>query len=283
MGFHDEEGYVFRDRYPEREDVYRLFDESSDEARRKLACRLNLSYGRHARERFDLFLGPVGAPLLVFVHGGYWQSLSKERFSFVAQAFVERGFSVALPNYPLATAVSLASIVNSVRLSVPAIFAELRNAGHAPPFWIASGHSAGGHLAAMLAITDWHGFGLPLAGCAPISGIFDLEPLIATSLNAALRLDAQEAARLSPAKMPIHGGRLLAFVGADETPAFRSQSEVYREHWLRNGGVGECIQLSNRNHYTILLDLLEERSEIAGNILSWAQGFRGEGKAGDRR
>jgi arylformamidase len=174
--------------------------------------------------------------------------------------------------------VPLAQIVESLYRSVPAIFASLSGAGRAPPFWIVSGHSAGGHLAAMMAITDWpvRRIHVPLAGCVPISGIFDLEPLIGTSINTALRLDSQGAALLSPSRIRAHGARMIAVVGAEETPSFIAQSENYVRHWQECGGCAELALLRKRNHYTILCDLTEEKSAIEGRILSLAHGFRAE-------
>jgi arylformamidase len=269
----NEAGYVFRDRYPEREHVYRRFDEASAAARATLPCRRNLPYGPHPRQVFDLFAAGEGAPLVIFVHGGYWQSLDKERYSFVAAALVPRGFSVALPNYPLAPDASLEAIVESVGGCLPAILQALGT----PPFWIATGHSAGGHLAAMLAMAGDAG-NVPLAACAPISGIFDVEPLVETSLNAALGLDRQRAAKLSPMRRPPPLCPLTAFVGADETPDFVRQSRQVVEHWHASGRHAEFVSLREKNHYTVLCDLLEEQSEIAEGITRAAQAFRREEK-----
>ncbi|TPI52117.1 MULTISPECIES: alpha/beta hydrolase [unclassified Mesorhizobium] len=274
MGLANEAGYVFRDRYPEREHVYRRFDEASAAARASFPCRRDVPYGAHPRQIFDLFPGSDGAPLVVFVHGGYWQSLDKDRYSFVAAALVPRGFSVALLNYPLAPAAGVAEIVESVRGCLPMVLEALRPP---PPFWIATGHSAGGHLAAMLAMTS-HAANVALAACAPISGIFDLEPLVETSLNAALELDQERAAKLSPIRRRPMACPLTAFVGAAETSDFAGQSRQFVEHWRAAGQHAELVSLRDKNHYTVLCDLLEERSEIAEGIMRLAQAFRREEK-----
>lgn len=278
----NERDYVFRDRYPERDSIYRLFDDKSAEARREHEFLADIRYGKDARETFDFFPGNRAGPLLVFVHGGYWQSLSKDRFSFVAAAFVKNGFSVALPNYPLAPKVSVGEIVDSVKRSVPAIFNAAADAGRSPPCWIAAGHSAGGHIAAMLAIAGRRERdSLPaLAGCAPISGIFDLEPLIDTSLNKTLRLDTKQAVSLSPVRIPASCGRLAAFVGDAETDGFLAQSTAYADHWRACGGNARLVRLSKRNHYTILTDLIGDRSDIAEAITALADDFleQGEGR-----
>lgn len=274
MGLANEAGYVFRDRYPEREHVYRRFAEESAAARASLPCHRNMPYGAHRRQVFDLFPAGDGAPLVVFVHGGYWQSLDKDRYSFVAAALVPRGFSVVLLNYPLAPAASLEAIVESVSGCMPAVLEAL---GMPPPFWIATGHSAGGHLAAMLAMTSGTG-NVALAACAPISGIFDIEPLVETSVNAALELDPERAAKLSPIRCPPVSCPLTAFVGAAETSAFAGQSRQFMEHWRAAGQHAELVSLQDKNHYTVLCDLLEERSEIAEGIMRVAQAFRREEK-----
>lgn len=274
MGLANEAGYVFRGRYPEREHVYRRFEEASVAVCAALPRRRNLSYGTHPRQVFDLFPAGEGAPLVIFVHGGYWQSLDKDRYSFVAAALIPRGFSVALPNYPLAPDASLEEIVESVGGCLPAVLEALETS---PPFWIATGHSAGGHLAAMLAMTGEAG-NVPLAACAPISGIFDVEPLVETSLNAALGLDRQRAAKLSPMRRPPPHCLLTAFVGADETSDFVGQSRRFVEHCHASGRNAELVSLRDKNHYTVLCDLLGEHSQIAEGITRAAQAFRREEK-----
>jgi arylformamidase len=274
----NESGYVFRDRHPERLDVYRRFDEASAAARAALSCLLDVPYGPHPRQTFDLFPAAEGAPLVVFFHGGYWQSLDKDRYSFVASSLVRHGFSVALPNYPLAPAAPMEAIVEGLGGCLSAIIRAMRVA---PPFWMAAGHSAGGHLAAILAMTSVAP-GAPLAACVPISGIFDVEPLVQTSLNAALGLDRERARRLSPARLAPPQCRLAAIVGADETADFLAQSQDFVEHWRACGENAEVVLMRAKNHYTILCDLLEERSEIAAQIKGAAESFR-QGKSGERR
>ncbi|RWA67329.1 alpha/beta hydrolase [Mesorhizobium sp.] len=267
-----EYGYVFRDRHPERTDVYRLFDEASAAARSSLICQRNVVYGAHPREVFDLFPAGERAPLVVFVHGGYWQSLDKDRYSFVASVLVGRGFSVALPSYPLAPETPIETIVTGIGAFLPAI---LRALPTPPAFWIATGHSAGGHLAATLAMRSPMA-SVPLAACVPISGIFDVEPLAETSLNAALGLDRERAARISPIRWPVPHCRLAAIVGTDETQEFREQSQRFSSYWSDSGQHAELVPMHGKNHYTILCDLLEERSEIAEEIVRMAEAFRRE-------
>lgn len=266
-----EAGYVFRERHPERVEVYARFDAASALVRAATRFRRNVPYGDHPRETFDLFEPRVGAPLFVFIHGGYWQSLDKDRYSFVAGAMARHGFSVALPNYPLAPEMPLEGIVESIGRCIPAIINAMRAP---PPFWVISGHSAGGHLAAMAAL------GAPsdlpsLTACIPISGIFDVAPIVETSLNAALRLDIGRAKALSPIRRSPSFCRLVAVVGAEETPDFLEQSRRFTSHWGTSGAAARLQALPGRNHYTILCDLLEERSEIARHIVQATEAYSG--------
>lgn len=258
-----EAGYVFRERYPEREEVYARFDAASALVRVALPFRQNVPYGIHPRETFDLFEPHAGAPLLIFIHGGYWQSLEKDRYSFVAGAMAREGFAVALPNYPLAPETPLEAIVESIGRSIPAIVGSMRTP---PPFWVVSGHSAGGHLAAMAALSAPSGLP-PLAACVPISGIFDVTPMVETSLNATLQLDVGRATALSPISRSPLSCRLVAVVGAEETPDFLEQSRRFTSHWETSGAAAHLKTLPSRNHYTILCDLLEEHSEIVRQII----------------
>lgn len=261
----DEPDYVFRDRHPERHDVYALYDMESERSRKEFQCFLDLPYGQHERMTFDLFPGRRNNPLVIFFHGGYWQSLDKRRFSFVAGALRARGFSVALPNYPLAPGVTLERCVAAVVSSVPAVFEALSRFGAQPSVWLTSGHSAGGHLAV------WAGKAAsqmpqlrtrPFAGMAPISGIFDLQPLVGTSLNRALKLTLARAAGLGPVNQDLPRTSYRLFVGSDETAGFVGQSETFR-HRLSDAGRDVIIErLAGRNHYTVLKDLLSTDSSV---------------------
>ncbi len=137
----------------------------------------------------------------MFLHGGYWRMLDKSDFSFVAAPFVARGYAVAVVNYDLCPDVSIATIVDEARRAVAWLAREGAAHGANPDRIVVGGHSAGGHLAAMLFATDWAALGLardPIAGAVSLSGVHDLAPMVQFSFNADFKLDAAEAARLSP-------------------------------------------------------------------------------------
>ncbi len=260
-----EEGYVFRHLYPEREAIYCSFADSSAATRAVLVCRGDIAYGAHARQRFDLFPGKRGSPVLIFIHGGYWRSQAKESFSFVAKPFVAAGYSVALIGYPLLPDLSFAALCESVRAGTEAALATIVDMGLRPAFWTLAGHSAGGHLAAFLTGLEWPRHGPP-RGCLAISGIFDLEPLLATSLGGMLGLDSAAAASLSPLRIARCQGRLLAAVGTAETEAFQNQSRAYAAHWTAQGCEARLVWLKHRHHYDILCDFMQSRSELVDHF-----------------
>lgn len=203
--------------------------------------RRHLGYGTSERQAIDLFLpgAAAAAPLHVFIHGGYWQSQARENFAFVARPFVERGIAVALIGYDLAPTVTVTTIAGQVRSALAWLHANGARHGVDPGRLVISGHSAGGHLAALALATDWRARGLPadlVKGVCAISGLFDLEPVRRCYLNDVLKMDAAEAAALSPIHMETPGtAPVLLTVGGAETEAFLEQSRGYAGH-LENQG-----------------------------------------------
>ncbi len=223
-------------------------------------ARLDLAYGEHSRERIDVFLPEAGgeAPLHVFFHGGYWQSLQRSNFSFIAAAMNAAGLAVAVVGYPLCPEVDLQRIVSAARSAIVWLATAKIPGIRATPMHVA-GHSAGGHLTAMIATTDWSNLDsrLParlLNGIAPISGVFDLEPIVHTRINDALHLDVETARGLSaPDAAPQPECKLNAFVGAEESDEFKRQSEAFAEAWQQRGGDAPVVQhVAGCNHFTVL-------------------------------
>lgn len=196
-----------------------------------------LRYGPGPREAMDLFLPggtPRGAALLI--HGGYWQALGREWGSHWAAGLLAQGIAVALPSYDLCPSVPLARVCAQVEAASATLHARLGMK------LLAMGHSAGGHLAAWLLSRAPH-----VAAALPISGLFWLEPLLPTSLNAALRLDAPTARELSPGLWPTPGKPLHLVVGGAESAEFLRQSRDFAQAW---GGSFEAPE--GLNHFTVL-------------------------------
>ena len=186
------------------------------------------------RQRYDLFrAGGEDAPLVVYIHGGYWQRGDRKDYSFVARELNANGITVAIPSYSLCPAVSVMEIGDEIQQCIAALWKET---GKRP---IVMGHSAGGHLTAEMLARDWSGFpGVPAdlvrAGYA-ISGMFDLAPLIGTSINEAVGLTAGTARAASPLfrPPPPKGRRFIAAVGGDESSEFLRQAEISRKAGAR--------------------------------------------------
>ena len=197
---------------------------------------LDLAYGPSERNRYDLFrAGDPKAALVVYIHGGYWQRGDRKDYSFLAKELNAAGIDVALPSYTLCPAASVMDIIGELRACLIAIW---RKTGKHP---VVTGHSAGGHLTGAMVATDWSKVAdapadLVRAG-VPISGVFELEPLIPTSINDLVGLDAAAARAASPLLWPPppKSRRLVAAVGGDESSEFLRQSRVIAEAWAKAG------------------------------------------------
>jgi arylformamidase len=216
---------------------------------------LGVPYGPTERQAMDLFWpGPQrDGPVALFIHGGYWQRLDRSWVSHLAAGLLGHGVAVALPSYDLCPHVTLAELVEQVRQGALFLY---RRVGRQ---LLAAGHSAGGHLAAMLLATDWAARGAPNAvvSAMPISGLFDLPPLVATSVNDKLGLDEEQARQLSPLFLPQPGGRLHAYVGGDEGREYTRQSSSIAEAW---GGTWASVR--GANHFTIVEALADPGSPM---------------------
>ena len=247
--------------------LFEDFERRSADAVRSGACELDLRYGTAERCTVDFFdAGPAARGVLIYLHAGYWQWRDKAGFRFIAPALVRRGLHVAMVNYPLCPTVSLADLTETVRTAVPVVLGRV---DAALPL-VAMGHSAGGHLAMEMALTDWTARGLPMAtvaGVVALSGLYDLAPLVQTSLNENLRLDAQSAAAASPLYRAAPGGPpLLLAAGADETPAMREQSRRMHEVWLAMGNPSVLHYEPDADHFSLLQRLVTPRSALGQQV-----------------
>jgi arylformamidase len=270
-----ERGYNNRAAVPDHPRWFERWAQSSREARERYAPRLDVRYGPHPKETLDLFL-PAGRPrgTLVFIHGGYWRALDKGDHSFVAGPFVEQGLAVVVPNYDLCPDVGIGTIVEEMRRCVAWLAHEGTRLGARAAPLVVAGHSAGGHLAAMMLATPASGFGAgshPVAGAASVSGVHDLRPMVLFSFNTDFRLDEAEAVRLSPALMaPATPAPVLAAVGADETSEFVRQTRLLWDAWPVNRPAGETAPLvvPGRHHFSIVHDYADADSDLVRRTLA---------------
>ncbi len=211
----------------------------------------DVAYGPTPRQAMDIFWPEAGrgGRLAMVIHGGYWQGLDKSFASHLAGGLLARGVAVAVPSYDLCPQVPLATIVEQMRAAARFLIARHGRLD------LASGHSAGGHLAAMLLADGL----VPVA--VPVSGLFDLRPLVKTTINAALGLDEAEAWRLSPLGLPRPAGRLHAVVGGAEGAEYRAQSGAIAGAWG-----GSWAVLAGEDHFSIPGALARANSGLISTI-----------------
>jgi arylformamidase len=219
------------------------------------------SYGPGARHVIDIFPSRSEGAMVVFIHGGYWQALDGSFFSHLAAGLNAHGVGVAIPSYDLCPQVSIDDIVRQMRMAAR----ELARLGQ---HLVISGHSAGGHLAACLMSTDWQSIDAALPqhlvkAAYTISGLFDLGPLVKTSVNNALGLDQASASKASPLfwPPPSHGS-LDAVVGGDESAEYFRQSRTIVDVWRRGGIETRFAEIPGANHFTAIAPLADPRSAM---------------------
>ena len=238
------------------------------------SCTQNLAYGSNADERLDLFKPSTtkGAPLHIFIHGGYWRALSKDDSAFAAPMFQQHGSFFAALDYTLAPNATLTQIVEQNRLAISWLFQNAENLGFDRNRFYLSGSSAGAHLAIMMLLTDWSRYGLPqnvIKGVCAVSGIYDLEPIRLSYVNEPLGMSAREAAENSPMGKALrnHCPVILAY-GDNETSEFKRQTNEYREFLSESAETASFREIENRNHFDVVMDLMHSDSWLAQQVLS---------------
>jgi arylformamidase len=237
---------------------------------------LGVAYGGSARQTLDIFWPDTSreAPLALFIHGGYWQALDPSFFSHLAKAPNANGMAFAFCGYDLCPQVTVADIIEQVRASALFLWKEYRRK------IVVSGHSAGGHLTACLLATDWKKYDpsapedLAPSGVS-ISGLFDLTPLVPTTVNNALKLDEAEAARSSPLRWPLTGKRVLdTWVGGAESSEYLRQSRTVADEWKKRGAATAYREIRGANHFTVLGPLGDPSSEISQRLAALSHALR---------
>jgi arylformamidase len=269
-----ERGYNNRAAVPDHPRWFARYAELSAAAVAALSPQRDLRYGPGPKETLDLFAPPARARgTFAFIHGGYWRALDKADFSFVATPLVADGYAVANVNYDLCPDVSISTIVGQIVRAVTWLARDGAVHGAVGPL-VVGGHSAGGHLAAMLWTIDWAlaGFGrAPFVAGLSLSGVHDLAPMVQFSFNADFRLDAAGAAQLSPARLePRVDAPLLVAVGGSETSEFLRQARLQWEAWpaQRPAGSAGSLVLPGKDHFSVVADLADAQSELTRGVLA---------------
>jgi arylformamidase len=257
-----EREYNNRALVPEHPAFFARWEKDSAYVRRTLDCEIDVPYGRDTRHRIDLF--PARAPrgTLVFIHGGYWRSLDKSMFSWLAAPFVAAGIGVAMPNYRLAPAVRIDQIIEDALAAMNWLMLNGVKHRMATQRVVVSGHSAGGHLTAAIMATPWSKLQFDptrIVGGVPISGLVDFEPLRRHSFNADFFLDEDAVKRLDlHTRAATVAAPLVVAVGGDESSEFVRQSRMLADAW--HDQVKSLLVLPGYNHFSIV-DAFAERGQ----------------------
>ena len=255
-----------RARWPEHPQFFERWARDSAAVRARGRCHLDIAYGPAPAETLDIFPAPgaATAPLLAFIHGGYWQALDKSDYSYLAPAFVEDGIAFASLNYGLAPDTKIGTMIEQTRRALAWLHTHAHAYGIDRARIVVAGHSAGGHLAAMALSTDWPAFAptLPstlLAGGCAISGVYDLEPVRLSYHNKILGIAAAEAAPWSPLHcLPTAAPPLVLAVGSEETDEFLRQQAEYAAAWQARGLPLREVGMTGLHHFSAV-DVLGDR------------------------
>jgi arylformamidase len=252
------------------------YHERSEAARAQCPGFTTLAYGDDPAERIDFFPAEEpSAPLLIFIHGGYWQELSKREASFPAVDCRRNGLAYAAINYGLAPAATMGQMIERCRMAVAALYANAQQLGFNARAIYISGSSAGAHLAAMTALASWNRYGVDpaaLRGAILLSGIYELEPLVRTYINKPLGLTVESARRYSPISRLDRAGAalppMLVTYGEHETSEFKRQSAQFVTALRRHSIDAELMEIDGRNHFDIAFDLVDERTVLGRAALA---------------
>ena len=266
--------------YPEH---FRKWAAGSQDVLRGGTCPFDVRYGGGPGEHLDVFRtesagGHDHAPVLVFIHGGYWRALDKKDHAFVAPAFTRKGVCVVVPNYALCPAVTIPDIVMQMVRALAWTWKHIAQYGGNRDRIVVAGHSAGGHLAAMMAACLWKTYdpALPhdlVKGALSISGLHDLEPIMHTTfLQPSVNLTDAQVQMASPARLPTPAqGKLYSVCGALESEEFHRQTQLIRDAWGA-ARVPLCELVPGRNHFSVLEDFAAPGNRVHDLALELIQG-----------
>jgi len=260
--------YNNRELFPDHPRHFARWQEASARARSTMTCTLDRAYGSSAGETLDIFPARKGdGSALMFIHGGYWRSLDKKDFSFLAPAWVDAGVSLVVVNYSLAPAVTMERIVQQMLAASAWLYRHAEEYGMDEERLFVSGHSAGGHLAAMMLAALWPVYDRSLPkdlykGALAVSGVYDLRPLVQVDwLQGDLRLDEATALKLSPAFLPPATRAPLALaVGGLESSEFKRQNALLAQRW--KPVLARDVPMPGRDHFTVIDGLADRANPL---------------------
>ena len=263
-----EKGYNLRAAFPDFPEVAKGWQDKSAALIARLKPERDIAYGDRPLQNLDFYsAGSALAPVLVFVHGGYWQSGDKDDVGFIAEPYVAAGIHVAVINYSLAPQARIEEMVTEVRRAIKWLHDNAARFGFDPNQISIMGHSAGGHLVASMVTDTPENKTLPaLRFVFAISGVFDLPPLVPSTVNKALTLDLSRAQALSPAGYrPLPGACVHTIIGEHETLQFHLQSAAIAQQW---GSVVTDHHVVPDTHHFTVLDVLADVSSPYSRVIA---------------
>jgi arylformamidase len=229
-----------------------------------------VDYGSGELEDLDLFLppDPQGAPIHMYIHGGFWRSRYKTDFSYIAEPLVDAGAIVAIVNYALCPNVDLDEIVRQMRAATGWLWRNAARFGGDPERIHIGGHSAGARLGAMVLTTDWQAFSLEvpsdvIKSATLISGVYEIEPVLHTSVQEEVRLTREMAIQNSPMFLsPTSKASIAVTVGGAESEEFRRQSEEFARRWRQYGLNVTHYELPRSDHFSVLTETANDANPL---------------------
>jgi arylformamidase len=265
----DEMEYQYnpRESVPEYPELAKVRAAQAKKVRDSAKSWLNVAYGNSPREQLDIYAADKpGGPVLVYIHGGYWRSGSKEDNCNFVPTFTKRGATVVLVEYDLCPQVTVTDIVRQTRASIAWVYKNITRYGGDPSKIFISGHSAGGHLTSMALANDWTKEGMPpdcIKGAVATSGVFDLDMVMKISVQEQVRMTPEVAKLNSPFQNPpLVKCPLVVAVGGAEPKGWQQMSEDYFNHCKQQGMNAEYLIVPGANHYTMSEKLLDESNPL---------------------
>ena len=258
---------------PDHDRFRQEMSDASDAARRSLTAHLDIAYGTSARQAVDIFPAATpGAPVQLYIHGGFWRAQGKEDHSYVARTYVDAGATAVIMGYDLCPQVTLTDIVRQTRAAIAWTFRHIAEYGGDPSQLYLSGTSAGGHLVAMALAHDWQEEeGLPtdtIKGATAISGVLDLEPVLHITVNEQVRLTPDSARLNNPLLHPPLGHvPLIVAVGLGETAGWIGMSSDFAKMCHERGIACTYLEIPDLHHYQMALELNRSESALTRAIL----------------